>query len=79
MDIKLRTSSLINHKKLGKILFETSPDMLAILDCDGRVLDCNKHFEDSTYYKKNELIGLVGPVDLVFDDDVERHMMPLKN
>ena len=64
----------ISHEKIGNILFETSPDMLTILDCDGKILDCNKHFEENTYYEKNELIGLVGLVDLVLEDDMESTM-----
>ena len=68
---ELKSLKVISHEKIGKILFETSPDMLAILDCDGKIMDCNKHLEENTYYKKNELIGLVGPVDLVFEDDIE--------
>ncbi len=74
MNNKLKTSNMINHEKLGKFLFETSPDMLAILDSDGKILDCNKPLEKNTLYEKNELIGLVGPVDLISDDDTENAM-----
>ena len=67
----MESLKVIDHEKIGKILFETSPDMLAVLDSAGKILDCNKQLEKYTCYEKNELIGLVGPVDLVFDDDVE--------
>lgn len=70
--MKNKLTTPINHQKIGKILFETSSDMLAILDSNGKILDCNEHLEKNTNYKKNELIGLIGPVDLVFDEDIER-------
>lgn len=61
----------INHEKIGKILFEMFPDMLAILNVDGKILDCNKKLEEYTYYEKHELLGLVGPVDLIVNEDVQ--------
>ena len=55
-----------------KLFFETSPDMLAILDAEGRVLDCNSHFANNAGYEKNEVIGLVAPIDLVAERDRQK-------
>ncbi len=38
-----------------RIFFETSPDMLAILDSEGKVLDCNLHFAENLGYEKYEV------------------------
>lgn len=60
---------MINPDKIAKTLFETSPDMIAILDPDGKIIDCNLHLENNTNYNKKELIGLMGPIDLIIDED----------
>ena len=60
------------NEKIGKILFDTIPDMLAVLDKDGKIIQCNKQLEKATNYEKHELIGLIGRIDLVFDEDVEK-------
>jgi len=57
-----------------KIFFETTPDMLAILDEDGRVLDCNSHYVKNSRYEKDELIGMIGPIDLVSEKDRQKAM-----
>ena len=53
---------MIHSEKIAKTLFEISPDMVAILDSDGKIIDCNRHLEINTNYRKNELIGLAGPI-----------------
>ncbi len=55
-----------------KIFFETSPDMLAILDKDGKVLDCNSHFAENTGFEKNEVLGKIAPVDFVAENDIQK-------
>jgi len=55
-----------------KIFFETSPDMLAILDKDGKVLDCNTHFAEDAGFKKNEVLGRIAPVEFVAEQDREK-------
>jgi len=52
-----------------RLFFETSPDMLAILDKDGRILDCNSHFAKNAGYEKEEILGKIGPIDLVSEKD----------
>ena len=79
MENELDSTKLITHKKIGNILFETSPNMVAILDVNGKILDCNKQVEENTHYKKNELIGLVGPVDLIIDDDQKKALSAFEN
>jgi len=66
---KLKTEAISSGKKF---LFERTPDMLAILDRDGRIIDCNQNFEDNTQYSKNELLGVLGTGDLVFDGDIDK-------
>jgi two-component system sensor histidine kinase VicK len=55
--------------KIMKIFFETSPDMLAILDKNGKVLDCNSHFANNGGYEKSEMLGKIAPIDLVSEKD----------
>ena len=55
-----------------KIFFETSPDMLAILDKDGKVLDCNSHFATNGGYEKNEMLGKVAPIEFVSEKDRQK-------
>ena len=55
-----------------QLFFETSPDMLAILDKNGKVLDCNTHFAKNGGYQKSEMIGKIAPIELVSEKD--RHM-----
>ncbi len=55
-----------------KIFFETTPDMLALLDEGGKVLECNSHYVESSGYEKDELIGMIGPIDLVSEKDRQK-------
>ena len=52
-----------------KIFFETSPDMLALLDKDGKVLDSNTHFAENAGFKKNEVLGKIAPIEFVVEKD----------
>lgn len=52
-----------------RLFFETSPDMLAILDKDGKILDCNSHFAKNAGFEKEEILGKIGPIDLVSEKD----------
>lgn len=52
-----------------KILFESTPDMLALFDKDGKIIDCNDHCAKNLGYDKNEMIGMIGPVDFVVEKD----------
>ena len=62
-------SKKLRDDKFIKIFFETSPDMVAILDKDGKILDCNSHFAENARYEKNELYGMVAPVDFISEKD----------
>jgi PAS domain S-box-containing protein len=55
-----------------KIFFETSPDLLAILDKDGKVLDCNTHFAENTGFEKNDVLGKIAPIDFVAEKDRQK-------
>ena len=55
--------------KIMKLFFETSPDMLAILDKNGKILECNSHFARNAGFEKNEILGKIAPVDLVSEQD----------
>ncbi|MCE9652848.1 MAG: PAS domain S-box protein [Nitrosarchaeum sp.] len=55
-----------------KILFEASPDMLAILDKNGKIVDCNAQCAKNLGYEKSEMIGMIGPIDMVLERD--RHI-----
>jgi PAS domain S-box-containing protein len=43
--------------------------MVAILDSEGKILDCNNRVCTNTGFSKKELIGLIGPIDLVAKKD----------
>jgi two-component system sensor histidine kinase VicK len=64
----LKSEKLMDNK-IMKIFFETSPDMLAILDKDGRILDCNSHFAKNGGYQKSDVLGKIAPIDLVSEKD----------
>jgi PAS domain S-box-containing protein len=61
-----------------KIFFETSPDMLAILDKDGKVLDSNTHFAENAGFEKNEVLGKIAPVEFVAEQDREKAIVAFK-
>jgi PAS domain S-box-containing protein len=65
-------NNLFKNKKIVKILFETTPDMLTILDKDGKILECNHHFINNFGYQKSEAIGKIGPVDMITNKDRPR-------
>ncbi len=71
-DRSLLNSDKLRNDKIMKIFFETSPDMLAVLDKEGKILDCNSHFAKNSRFEKNELIGMIGPVDLVSEKDRQK-------
>ena len=68
----MNPTGLIRNEKIVKLLFETTPDMLAILDKDGKILDCNHHVTENFGYDKNEVIGKIGPVEMISDKDNQR-------
>jgi len=61
--------SSIKHDRALKILFDASPDMLAILDKTGKIVDCNTQCAKNLGYEKSEMIGMIGPVDMVLEKD----------
>ena len=61
-----------------RIFFETSPDMLAILDKDGKVLDSNTHFAENAGFEKNEVLGKIAPVEFVAEQDREKAVSAFK-
>lgn len=68
----MSSTRLFRNEKIVKILFETTPDMLTILDKDGKILDCNHHFTKNFGYDKSEAVGKIGPVDMVSDRDRQK-------
>ncbi|MDE1872681.1 MAG: PAS domain S-box protein [Thaumarchaeota archaeon] len=68
----MASDTLFRNEKIVKILFETTPDMLTILDKDGKILDCNHHFTENFGYDKSEAVGKIGPVDMVSDRDRQK-------
>ncbi|MDE1861914.1 MAG: PAS domain S-box protein [Thaumarchaeota archaeon] len=49
--------------------------MAGILDKEGKILECNHHLLQNTGYERNELIGIIGPVELVDEKDRDRAML----
>lgn len=68
----MSSEKLMRNEKIVKILFETTPDMLVILDKDGKILECNHHFTRNFGYDKSEALGKIGPVDMVSDNDRQK-------
>ena len=66
------SSDKLRNDKIMKIFFETSPDMLAILDKDGKVLDSNTHFAENAGFDKKEVLGKIAPVEFVAEHDREK-------
>lgn len=64
----------MHYNEIVKKIFETAPDMLGVLDEDGKILECNHHLEKNTGYAKKDLIGIIGPIELVDERDRERAM-----
>ncbi len=62
------------QNEIVRKIFDTTPDMLGVLDENGKILECNHHVEGNTGYAKKELIGLIGPIDLIDERDRERAM-----
>ena len=60
---------LIKNNKLSSILIENSPDMMILLDEQGKIIDCNEYLEKNTKYKKSELIEFAEPINLIVDED----------
>jgi PAS domain S-box-containing protein len=66
------SARLMRNEHIIKILFETTPDILVIMDENGRILDCNHHFTKNLGYEKTEALGKIGPVDMVSPKDVQK-------
>lgn len=62
------------QNEIVKKIFDTTPDMLGVLDENGKILECNHHIEHNTGYIKKDLIGIIGPVELIDEKDRERAM-----
>ncbi len=63
---------LMRNEHILKIFFETTPDILVIMDEDGKILDCNHHFTKNLGYEKVEALGKIGPVDMVSPKDRQK-------
>lgn len=61
-----------------RLFFETSPDMIAMLDKNGKILDCNSHFANNGGYEKSEVLGKIAPIDLVSEKDRENSTSAFK-
>ncbi len=68
----MTSTQIFKNEKIVKALFETFPDILTILDRDGKILDCNHHFLDMFGYTKEEAVGKFGPIDMVSEKDVPK-------
>ncbi len=56
-------------------LFEHSPDMIDVLDTDGRIVDANRRFCEKVGYTKGELAGMrIWELDREFDADNVRSL-----
>ena len=62
------------QNKFVRRIFETTPDMLGVLDENGKILECNHQVEYRTGYAKEELIGIIGPIELIAESDREKAM-----
>ncbi|WP_101477140.1 two-component system sensor histidine kinase NtrB [Candidatus Nitrosotalea bavarica] len=63
---------LMRNEHILKTFFETTPDILVIMDENGRILDCNHHFTKNFGYEKIEALGKIGPVDMVSPKDRQK-------
>ncbi len=54
---KQAEEKLKSSEEVLKILFEFAPDAYALVDNNGKFIDCNKATEKLTGYKKKELLG----------------------
>jgi PAS domain S-box-containing protein len=68
----MNDSKLFKDEKIAKILFETTPDMLTILDKNGKIIECNHHFTNKFGYEKSEAIGMSGPAEMVSERDRQK-------
>jgi PAS domain S-box-containing protein len=68
----MTNSKIFKDERIVKILFETTPDMLTILDKNGKIIECNHHFTNNFGYDKSEAIGMSGPVDMISEKDRQR-------
>lgn len=66
------SNSIFKNERIVKALLEATPDMLTILDKDGKIMECNQHFIDSFGYDRSEAIGKIGPIDMVSEKDREK-------
>jgi PAS domain S-box-containing protein len=57
-----------------RVLFENSPDMIDVLDSDGRVVEVNRRFREELGYDEDEVLGRpIWEIDPLVDaEDVER-------
>jgi PAS domain S-box-containing protein len=65
-------SKLFRDERIVKILFETTPDILTILDKNGKIIECNHHFTNNFGYEKSEAIGMSGPIDMISEKDRQK-------
>ncbi|WP_436347901.1 PAS domain S-box protein [Natronorubrum sp. FCH18a] len=57
-------------------LFESSPDMIDVLDTDGRVVDANRRLRDELGYEEDELLGTgIWTYDQLVDADDVRSIL----
>ena len=66
MEAKFQTNEIV------KSIIETSPDMLGILDSEGKVMDCNVHYTKNLGYQKHEVLGKTGPIEFVAKKDRQK-------
>ena len=64
--------SSIKNDRMLNILFESTPDMMALFDKDGKIIDCNNLCAKNLGYDKSEMIGMIGPVDFIVDKDKQK-------
>ena len=62
-----------------RVLFENSPDMIDVLDSDGRLIEVNRRFCEELGYDEDEVLGRpIWEIDPLVDaDDVERLLSDL--
>jgi PAS domain S-box-containing protein len=66
---------LLNNKNKYQKLFESSPESIAILDNDGRIIDCNENTSKIIGMEKNKIIGKsFSKLGLINKKDFEKYI-----
>lgn len=70
---KMAEESLQRSEQKYRALYDCSPELCRTINTDGIILNCNKRYEDSLGYSREELIGTS-----IFDHVAEYSMEPMR-